>query len=70
MDGESKPQKKTGILQTNVPDAGNVLFTIWLRLFVPYGNGAQWIILDGRRSFLFGFRVFLGLLYITYEILK
>lgn len=69
MDGDSK-QKKTRSLQTDISDACNVLSTIWLRFPFQASNGAHWIILDGRRSLLLGFRSFLAILYITYEILK
>lgn len=72
MDGDhkQKTQKKTGKLPSEFTDAGNVLFTIWLRLLVPHGNGPNWIILDGRRSLLLSFRLFLACLYFTYQILK
>lgn len=69
MDGDSK-QKKTRSLQTDISDACNVLFTVWIRHVIQNDHGSNWIILDGRRGLLLGFRVFLALLYITYEILK
>ncbi len=69
MDGDSK-QKKNRSLPANIPDACNVLFTIWLRHVVQADHGSKWIILDGRRSLLLGFRFFLAMLYFTYEICK
>lgn len=69
MDGDSK-QKKTRSLQTDISDACNVLSTVWLRHVVQTDHGSNWIILDGRRSLLLGFRFFLALLYIAYEICK
>lgn len=69
MDGDSK-QKKTRSLQTDITDACNVLSTVWVRHVIQNDHGSNWIILDGRRGLLLGFRVFLALLYITYEILK
>ena len=70
MDGDSKQKTKTRSLQTDISDACNVLSTVWLRHVIQNDHGSNWIILDGRRSLLLGFRVFLALLYITYEILK
>jgi hypothetical protein len=70
MDGDSKQKEETRGLQTDISDAGNVLSTVWIRLPFQNDHGSKWIILDGRRSLLFSFRFFLGLLYITYEILK
>ena len=70
MDGDSKQKKETRGLQADIADAGNVLFTIWLRHVVQNDHGSNWIILDGRRSLLLGFRFFLVVLYTAYEILK
>lgn len=72
MDGDHKQkyQKKTRDLASDISDACNVLSTVWLRLPVQNDHGSNWIILDGRRGLLLPFRVFLGLLYITYEISK
>ena len=69
MDGDSK-QEKTRSLPADISDACNVLSTVWLRHVVQTDHGSNWIILDGRRSLLLGFRVFLALVYITYEICK
>lgn len=69
MDGDSK-QKKTRSLPADITDACNVLSTVWVRHVIQNDHGSNWIILDGRRGLLLGFRVFLALLYITYEILK
>lgn len=72
MDGDHKQkhQEKTRDLASDIFDAGNVLSTVWIRLPFQNDHGSKWIILDGRRSLLLSFRFFLGLLYITYEILK
>lgn len=70
MDGDSKQKKKTRGLQTDISDACNVLSTVWLRCPFSARYGAHWVILDGRRSLLLGFRFFLVVLYITYEICK
>lgn len=69
MDGDHK-KKKTRSLPSDISDACNVLSTVWVRLPFQAHNGANWIILDGRRGLLLGFRSFLAVLYITYEILK
>lgn len=72
MDGDHKQkhQKKTRSLASDISDACNVLSTVWIRLPFQAHHGANWIILDGRRGLLLPFRVFLGVLYITYEICK
>lgn len=69
-DHKQKKQKKAGKLPSDFFDAGNVLFTIWVRLLIPDSNGPNWIILDGRRSLLLSFRLFLAGVYLTYQILK
>ena len=70
MESDSKQEKKTRSLQTDISDAGNVLSSVWIRLSFQNDYGSKWIILDGRRCLLLNFRFFLGLLYITYEIFK
>jgi hypothetical protein len=70
MDGDSKQKKETRGLPADISDACNVLSTVWIRLPFQNDHGSKWIILDGRRGLLLGFRFFLGLLYTAYEILK
>lgn len=73
MDGDHKQKhqkKKTRSLQADISDACNVLSSVWIRRPLCSSNGAHWIILDGRRYLLLGFRSFLVLLYLTYQVLK
>lgn len=69
MKSDSK-QEKIRNIQTDISDACNVFSTIWLRCTISTYHGANWIILDSRRSLLLGFRCFLVMLYLTYKIFK
>ena len=76
-DGDSKNKthktryKETfDILQGSILDASNVLSSIWLRRTVQIDNGSKWFLLDSRRSFLFGFRLLLVIIYLAHEIFK
>ncbi len=61
---------KINFIQRYLTNVGNVLSTIWIRRPIQIDNGYQWIILDSRCRFLFNFRFFLVMLYISYEIFK
>ena len=76
-DGDSKNkthktrQKETiGNVQGLILDVSNVLSSVWLRRTIQIDNGSKWFLLDGRRSFLLYFRLFLVVLYLTFEIFK
>jgi len=76
MEGESKTRetkkktKKNNSDERCVADAGDVLPAIWLRCFIQIYNGYKRLILDGRHSFLFYFRLFLAVIYYAYTNFK
>jgi hypothetical protein len=78
MDGDDSEQnKKTkrkretiGFLQRYVINVGDVFSTIWVRRTIQVNHGFKWFILGCRYRFLFNFRMFLVLLYLTYETFK
>lgn len=63
-----KPQ--TNFLQRYISNVSDVLSPIWVRRFVQVNNGFEWFILGSRYHFLFNFRMFLVILYISYEAFK
>lgn len=58
------------IIQRFVTYVGNVFSPIRLRYAVQIDDGINRLILGSRYSFLFYFRIFLVLLYLTYETIK
>ena len=72
MEGDhvKKAKKEISNLKRRIPDAGNVLSTLWIRLPFQANNGSQWIILDSRRSLLLHFRLLLAVLYFAVQIFK
>jgi hypothetical protein len=75
-DDDSEQNKKTkrkkgtsNVLQRYVAYVSDVLSPIWLRRLIQINDGNHWFILGCRYHFLFNFRVFLVMLYITYETL-
>lgn len=76
MEGESKTceiKKKTKKADSNegsIPDVGDVLPPVWVRRTLQIYNGYERLILDGRYSFLFYFRIFLAVIYFAYTNLK
>jgi hypothetical protein len=76
-DGDSKNSKqikkqrfKTNFIQRYISNVSDVLSPIWVRRFIQVNNGYEWFILGSRYRFLFHFRMFLVILYITYTALK
>ena len=76
-DGDSKNkthntrhEETDNSLQRDIFIASDVLSPVWLRRFIQINNGSEWFLLGSRYSFLFGFRLFLVVLYLTHEILK
>ena len=65
-----REKKSIDVIQRYITNVGNVLSPIWLRRPVQVNNGFEWFILDSRYSFLLYFRLFLVILYISYEIFK
>lgn len=65
-----RKRKEDNFLQGYVSYVRDVFSSIWVRRTVQTNNGFKWIILGCRHNFLFNFRLFLCLIYITYEIFK
>ena len=63
-------RKETSFLQRYVSNVSDVLSPIWVRRPIQVNNGFEWFILGSRYRFLLYFRVFLVVLYISYEVLK
>lgn len=78
MDGDDSEQdqelkrkgKEDNFLQRYVSYVSNVLSPIWIRRPIQIDNGLNWFVLGSRYRFLFNFRMFLVVLYITYETFK
>ena len=76
-DGDSKNSKqikkqrfKIEFIQRYISNVSDVLSPIWVRRTIQVNNGREWFILGSRYRFLFNFRLFLVVIYITYEVLK
>jgi hypothetical protein len=76
-DGDSKNSKqikkqgfKIEFIQRYISNVSDVLSPIWVRRPIQVNNGHEWFILGSRYRFLFNFRLFLVVIYITYEVLK
>lgn len=65
-----RKREQTSFLQRYIANVGNVLSPIWVRRLIQVNNGFEWFVLGCRYRFLFNFRLFLVVLYISYEILK
>ena len=63
-------REETSFLQRYISNVGDVLSPIWVRRSIQVNNGSEWFVLGSRYRFLFYFRLFLVVLYISYEILK
>jgi hypothetical protein len=79
MDPDGDKQNKTQILskreeitfiQRYITNVGDVLSPLWLRRPIQIDNGYKWFVLGSRFYFLFYFRMFLVVLYISYEVFK
>jgi hypothetical protein len=71
-DGDSKKQTHKTIkdIQRGFSYVSDVLSPLWVRRFIQIDNGFKWFILGCRYRFLFNFRLFLVILYLTFEIFK
>jgi len=63
-------KEASGILQRFIFDASYVFPASWLRRSIQTNYGPDRILLGRGRRFLFNFRLFLVVLYITIEIFK
>jgi hypothetical protein len=77
MDGDSiilknakTDKKENNCFKRYLTNVSDVLSPIWLRLPFQTNNGCEWFILGSRYRFLFYFRLFLVILYITYTTFK
>lgn len=64
-----REKDQINFLQRYVTYVGDVFSPIWIRYVIQADYGNNWFILGSRYSFLFHFRLFLVILYITYEVL-
>lgn len=77
-DGDSKktiqttPTKgdKVNVIQRYISNVSDVLSTAWLRCTIQANDGTDRFVLGSRRYLLLNFRLFLVIVYITYETLK
>lgn len=65
-----RKRKEVNILQRYISNVSDVLSPIWVRRVIQINDGRDWIILGSRYRFLFYFRMFLVVLYFTYETFK
>lgn len=77
-EGGSKKQNKTvseegdpySIIQRYVSDVSNVFSSARVRCIIQINDGFNWFILGSRYRFLLNFRIFLVILYLTFQILN
>ena len=77
-DGDSKQNKRkirrkkqeVNFLQRYISNVSDVLSPLWVRRTIQINNGFEWFILGSRYRFLFYFRLFLVVVYLSYEVLK
>ncbi len=65
-----RQKQKTSVLQRYVTNVSDVLSTSGLRCTIQTNDGSDRFVLGSRRYLLLNFRVFLVIVYITYQILK
>jgi hypothetical protein len=65
-----RQNQPSNFLQRYLTNVSDVLSPIWVRRIIQVNNGREWFILGSRYRFLFNFRVFLVILYISYETFK
>ena len=72
MDGDhvKKAKKEVRNLKRRIPNASDVLPTIWVRLPFQVDNGGNWLILEGRSYLLWNLRVLLCIIYFAIEAFK
>ena len=65
-----KQKPSSNFLQRYLINVSDFLSPIWVRRVIQIDNGREWFILGSRYHFLFNFRMFLVVLYLTYETFK
>jgi hypothetical protein len=63
-------RQKTSFVQRYISNVSDVLSPIWIRRPFQINNGFEWFVLGSRYRFLFYFRLFLVVLYISYQTFK
>ena len=62
--------QKTSAIQGYISNVSNVLSAPWVRCTIQADDGSDRFVLGCRRYLLLNFRMFLVILYITYETFK
>jgi hypothetical protein len=72
MDGDhvEKTTKEANGLKRCIPNASDVLPTIWVRFPFQVDNGGNWLILEGRSYLLWNLRIILCIVYFAIEAFK
>ena len=65
-----KQKQEISVLQRYISNVSDVLSTSWVRCTIQADDGSDRFVLGSRRYLLLNFRIFLVVLYITYETLK
>lgn len=65
-----RQRQEINFLQRYISNVGDVLSTSWVRCTVQTDDGSDRFVLGSRRYLLLNFRIFLVILYITYETFK
>lgn len=65
-----RKKQKTGVIQRYISNVSDVLSPIWVRRIIQINDGFEWFVLGCRYNFLLHLRLFLVILYFTYETFK
>ena len=65
-----KQRQEINFLQRYITNVSDVLSTSWVRCIIQDDDGTDRFVLGSRRYLLLNFRMFLVILYITYETFK
>ncbi len=65
-----KQRQEINFLQRYISNVSDVLSTSWIRCTIQADDGSDRFVLGSRRYLLLNFRMFLVILYITYETFK
>lgn len=72
MEGDhvKKTKKQADSPKRRIPNASDVLPTVWVRLPFQVDNGGNWLILGSRSYLLWNLRIVLCLLYFAVQVFK
>lgn len=65
-----REEKQISFLQRYLSNVSNVLSSLWIRCTIQDYDGTYRFVLGSRRYLLLNFRMFLVILYFTFETLK